>query len=676
MSLPGFNGQGNQFVDRFGAGEVISAGQLNDLINGISTALPQPYIGDGTTISYGSGGTQITSNNDGDYLSIFGKLNINFPGVNHWEVKVVFADIGDGILGFRLKVAQGGNIWRPVGADCDEQSLVYRINYDPSLTLVAGTDPTSPWAEFNGFIPIVPETFYCVYAYKIERENGETLFYNYVAQNSTLADSCPVTIPLGIPTPTGNYNVQALKVATATWVVYTAVPQFAISQNILGSIAWPQTVQAITESVNHFQLTIKEIDDSPVLKIASGGHIYRLPSKDCDDTDFTEVITPDPSNPAPVTVVNGTEAGTPWASNDGYVPLYGGNYYIYAYKVETETTATFYIYVSKISDLDEECPTALRPGITDPAVDYTIQCLKIGSAEYVGGEWVVEQRLIGSITWPQTVVEPAPEQFKVKLEVVDGETVVKIARGNAYGGIGFLPPNNYNAQGQSLIVNDYGFKIRNVAAFPTGASTTGTKPTSPWVNNNGHIKLDSTATASYGVFLVRNVNNKTFGSNSLAGGKPYLAVIKDLSAAATKTAPFYFAGFQTWCNVWLYSRAEIRIDETLIDINGEAVEPTSYGTTIWATALINYNCQRLRIASIVLDGLPATWSVEQHILGPINLNHPYKYGGVHKIRYSSTNEGYPSWWSVPDYGDKQDEWEGDWAGYTKLQAGATDTVPT
>ena len=58
----GFSGMGSQFVTRFKTGEDISANQLNKLVNAVQTTLTMPYLGDGPAISYGGGGTTITTN--------------------------------------------------------------------------------------------------------------------------------------------------------------------------------------------------------------------------------------------------------------------------------------------------------------------------------------------------------------------------------------------------------------------------------------------------------------------------------------------------------------------------------------------------------------------------------------------------------------------------------------
>jgi len=56
----GFIGSGSRFNPRFGSGDQVTAKQLNDLATGIQNGLSMPYLGDGPSISFTSGGTIIT----------------------------------------------------------------------------------------------------------------------------------------------------------------------------------------------------------------------------------------------------------------------------------------------------------------------------------------------------------------------------------------------------------------------------------------------------------------------------------------------------------------------------------------------------------------------------------------------------------------------------------------
>jgi len=60
----GISGNGSLYASRFGAGDVISASQLNDLNSGLMQGTVQPYLGAGVVTAYGAGGTQVLYNPD------------------------------------------------------------------------------------------------------------------------------------------------------------------------------------------------------------------------------------------------------------------------------------------------------------------------------------------------------------------------------------------------------------------------------------------------------------------------------------------------------------------------------------------------------------------------------------------------------------------------------------
>jgi len=505
MGIQGTNGTGNQFSDRFASGDVISASQLNDLINGISTALPQPYLGAGPNISFGSGGTIITTAETDSPTEFNFSLSLAFGGekVNHWEIAVVGFDAGAGTLGFALKVAKGGNIWRPVGSACDAELRADVITTDGTLVVVPGTDLTSPWASTDGHIVIAPESIYFVYAYKVEQDTGEADFYIYVSQDGTLANYCPVTLPPGITPPSGTYEAQVLLVGNVTWVTYTTPPSFVINQEVIGSITWPN----------------------------AGG----------------------------------------------------------------------------------------------------------------------------------TVVD-TPEQFEVRVETAGEEQIIKVARGRVISGVGSLPPN---AEYETFHTATKTFDLRNFAVYPAGSAVTGTDSESVWANNGGHIVIPEGAT-SIGVYIVCNQNRQFPAYNNLTAGWPYLAIMVNDSDADQKTRPWksQYGPEQSWWTVWLYGPM-VEIDTGLDRFYGESAENISYGTPTFTVKLENYNCQRVRIAQLTLDGATGVWSVDQSLVGTLTIPHNYIYAGVRRVQYSPTQAGYPTWWTVPDYSAEQENWEKSYTGYDK-----------
>lgn len=692
MAIQGTNGTGNQFSDRFASGDVISASQLNDLINGISTALPQPYIGAGPNISFGSGGTVITTAETDTPTEFNFSLSLAFGGekVNHWEIAVVGFDAGSGTLGFAMKVAKGGNIWRPLGSDCDDELRADVITTDGTLTVVPGTNPASPWASLDGHIVIAPESIYYAYAYKVEKSTGETAFYIYVSQDGTLANYCPVTLPTGITPPSGDYTAQVLLVGSVAWVTYTTPPSFVVDQQIIGSITWPGAGGGgpASEYINQFELKVVDEDIEgtlvPVLKVASGAHIYRPVGSDCDKSEYTEDLTPDPSGPSPVVVVPGLGSSRPWASSDGYVEISGGDYYVYAFKVETSSAAQFYIYVSKSSTLVDSCPVSLPAGITPPTGDYTVQGLKIGSASYDGEIWSVEQNIVGSITWPSDAPYVKPDQFEVRVSTIEGAPIVRIARGNVVAHTqsisSFSPPAYSQENGEPVVVESRPFEVKNVAVYPVGSYVAGSDPNSEWANDNGRIDIPAGAT-NVGVYVIRNTNNLGHfaGGSNLYIGYPYLAVMAQGSDAEVKTRPFGTS--PSWFSLWVYSTMQVSIDSTSFDINGEENSYLHYGIDYWVNALLSWNCQRYKIADVVYNSTTLQWEVVQHMKGPLTMPLPYNYGGVNRVKFDPTghNIGYPSWFDKPDKETEQIAWWASYSGYTKWDgsgAAPTIVVPT
>lgn len=148
-TIAGLNGQGNQFADRFAPGGVISAGQLNDALSGISTGLVIPYVGQGAQISYGSGGTQVVVNDDPreDGRPFQFQVQVLKDG-DDWKVQVAngFCLYRDGSAGYV-----------PAGmATGLTQCLVRGVAVFPTGQKTIGENASSPWADKNGFVKIKP----------------------------------------------------------------------------------------------------------------------------------------------------------------------------------------------------------------------------------------------------------------------------------------------------------------------------------------------------------------------------------------------------------------------------------------------------------------------------------------------------------------------------------------
>ena len=619
-SIGGFN---SSTYGSFGEGDPISARALNRLAVGIDRASTMPSQG----IQFVANNGGVTYNDPQEVVFLDGMgVAPATEKVNHYECKVVNID---GV--FALKIARSGNIWRPIDSECDSQYRTESITAGPLVTLTTGTDPVSPWASNDGYVALSGPSLF-VYAYQVETATACD-FYIYVSLDPGLDALCPVSLPDGIDAPTEAYTVQVIRIAD----IVADGEGWIVSQFVLGAITWPQTVGgAGNEYVNQFELAIKTVDSVPVLKVASGGHIYRPVSSTCDKTEFTDVITPDPSGPSPVVVVTGTGTSVPWASDDGYVEISAGAYYVYAFKVESESGASFYIYVSKDGTLDESCPVALRPPMAEPSEPYTVQCLKIGSATYADGVWTIDQKLIGSITWPSNQSVQIPEQFETRVlaSTEEGVWKVQVARGRVIVGGGRQAVGEYDVQG--------------FAIYPTGSKVNGSDSESPYVNQGGYVKIsnaDYDGSNTWGVYIV---------SNPSEGNYPMMAVIADGSDADTKSRPWTTR--VAWIDVCPYTVSVITTPTPPYEVYLKSYD------TVSSQHQANYNCQRIKIATLYWNSGTSNWIVRQWLIG--SLTNPSIEWWNGNREYNS-DDGIPDWATTTDYQTEQDAWLGPWTGYYK-----------
>lgn len=630
-SIGGFN---SSTYGSFGEGDQISARALNRMGVGIDRATTM--YSQGIQFQASNGG--VAYNNPQEVVLTDGMgVTPSYQSVNHYECKVFTID-GVSVL----RVARGGNIWRPMNSDCDSQLRTDDITVGPLVTLTPGTNPTSPWASNDGYVTLTGATLF-VYAYQVETAT-DCNFYIYVSLDPGLDSSCPVTLPDGIDAPTEAYTVQVIRIAD----IVNAGVDWIVNQFVLGSITWPQTVGgAATEYVNQFELAIKDVDSVPVLKVASGGHIYRPVSSTCDKTDFTDVITPDPTGPSPVVVVTGTGTSVPWASDDGYVEISAGVYYVYAFKVESESGASFYIYVSKDGTLDESCPVALRPPMIEPSEPYTVQCLKIGSATYAEGAWTIDQKLVGSITWPSSSgsVAADTEQFKVE---VSGNNV-KVAKGRIVAMHSLDFPLMYTLDQKMLEFNVEGF-----AVYPDGSRVEGGNPNSVWCSQNGYVTITNAEEKNdWGVYIIRN----QLGPYGDLGTYPLLAVMTDDSDAYDKSKAFPPGTGSSGQYHWGAYQEIINVT-----ISGPDGGSGKLIGSVMPYALKNFCCERLKIASITWDADTSKWVVTQHLIGSLTIPSNIVGGVVTEV---TTLPPYPTS-SLPGFKTECQAWFDAWTGYTKI----------
>jgi hypothetical protein len=178
----GFNGSGSRFNSRFGSGEPILAKQLNDLATGIQTGLSMPYLGEGPSVSFTSGGT-IIANSDAGIVS-----SGNARKLEQFETKVEMVKV-DGNWEYRLKVAKGRTTFINVASGADASPQYYsgeflpynlingtyeirRINYWPTdVDSENGEDAGSNYINSGGYLKLQKEKTYCLFLLKFGPTN-------------------------------------------------------------------------------------------------------------------------------------------------------------------------------------------------------------------------------------------------------------------------------------------------------------------------------------------------------------------------------------------------------------------------------------------------------------------------------------------------------------------------
>jgi hypothetical protein len=198
------------------------------------------------------------------------------------------------------------------------------------------------------------------------------------------------------------------------------------------------------------------------------------------------------------------------------------------------------------------------------------------------------------------------------------------------------------------------FALFGIWAYPTGSKTTGTNPTSPYMDSGGSIKIKNAAAGGFdtwGVYIVRQPFNKAGQMHA-----PQMVVMSDFYASPSdayeKTTPW--GEGSTTDSIRLYSVA----NATAVTVDG-----TSAGNFVDSIApnprQYNYNCQRVKVASMVwADG---SWKTTQHLSGSITLPNTIQFYGT-VVSIAGGTDPTTFW---PNYSDKSDDWNGSWTGYSK-----------
>lgn len=237
-------------------------------------------------------------------------------------------------------------------------------------------------------------------------------------------------------------------------------------------------------------------------------------------------------------------------------------------------------------------------------------------------------------------VEYGPEQFKV---VIEGNEI-KVAKGRV------ITQDVW--EGTYKDATTVEFTLDGVWAYPTGSKTAGSDSEGPWADSGATYTIANAASEGsdyWGVYIVRQPLNKT-GQKHTAE----LVIMSTDSDAYDKTTPWGEA--DTTDSIRLYSVCNAT--EVLVD----GVSAGDFVTSFDANpAQYNYNCQRVKVASINWFG--GKWVLTQHLIGTLTLPNIIQHYGTAVGVDGARPDTY---W--PNYESECDAWNGSWTGYTKASS--------
>lgn len=198
------------------------------------------------------------------------------------------------------------------------------------------------------------------------------------------------------------------------------------------------------------------------------------------------------------------------------------------------------------------------------------------------------------------------------------------------------------------------FEIQGFAVWPIDGLYVGDYPNSPWVQEGGYCNINNAedgGSDAYGVYIIANQYRVHDGT--LLPGVPYLALMPIGGDAETKTKPWNEDGCdqQVWYNFFEYQPITILVPDAPYEVSGNLENSQ-------VSKLQNYNCQRIKLASIYWNSTDKVWTVRQFISGTVTIPYNIHYAGVYRFEITDPPTDYPSWYTTPYFDSRQADWEG------------------
>lgn len=209
------------------------------------------------------------------------------------------------------------------------------------------------------------------------------------------------------------------------------------------------------------------------------------------------------------------------------------------------------------------------------------------------------------------------------------------------------------------------YNLVGMAVYPTGSKTAPATANTDLIDDGATFTLvppvSPSTSKSYAFCVI--LNHYNVYSGVLSAGVPYAALMEVGGDGYNKTNPWRgenHCDLQTWVTAFNYVPVTIDVPDPPYEIDGNLEIQQLF-------KLKNYNCQRVRVATISWNSTTTSWVVTQHLVGPITIPFNIFYEGPY--RYEDDGFTPPSWWTTPDYATEQANWEGAFSDCTKWSGG-------
>jgi len=350
--------------------------------------------------------------------------------------------------------------------------------------------------------------------------------------------------------------------ATQPGVGYTFTSS-SLGTNLTIEQPWSEWDGSGAKSFEQFEISVN--------KVSGGNYLISVWNGSCvftqlDGTDQKVIYQYQASNSAATKVVGtnpsyiNNTAGASVSGPGGHIVTGAGKWAVHIIQVtnQDDDIPPVIVFVPYASGdwstvLPIDVPNGLIPAF-DAYTDPCYQLMNVGIIEWVTDKFVINQKLIGSLTMPEPIktgqtmptqdevpYTPSPYECRAGYLIREGESTKRILQIGT-GSCGYTDSNMPLIKTGAL-TNYWQAEHRKANLFPTGSQEDGgeSEGTSVWMMNGGGYDLDA---GSYSVFVAKwDIKSDALPSGGGAiTATPALMIVKwdDLNSFFVETGPSYY----------------------------------------------------------------------------------------------------------------------------------------